>query len=107
VNNGADFGQLAKDHSLDVTSAPKGGDLGRIYAGELNDEFTNLAFGANATNDKYFETPYGNSFAVFEVTDRKPAALPDGISSQGQQTAIDAWMSTLPKPKVEQYITIG
>jgi parvulin-like peptidyl-prolyl isomerase len=107
AKNGADFGQLAKDHSLDVTSAPKGGDLGRIYAGELNDEFTNTAFGSRATNDKYFEIPYGNSFAIFEVTDRKPAALPDGISAQGQQTAIDAWMSTLPKPVVEQYITIG
>jgi len=107
VKNGADFGQLAKDHSLDTTSAPKGGDLGRIYVGELNDDFTSKAFGPNATNEKYFDMPYGNSFAVFEVTDRKPAALPDGISSQGQQTAIAAWMSTLPKPKVEQYITIG
>jgi parvulin-like peptidyl-prolyl isomerase len=107
AKNGADFGQLAKDHSLDATSAPKGGDLGRIYAGELNDAFTAMAFGASATKDKYFAIPYGTSFAVFEVTDRKLAALPDGISSQGQQTAIDAWMSTLPKPKVEQYITIG
>jgi hypothetical protein len=107
VKSGADFGQLAKDHSLDTTSAPKGGDLGRIFAGELNDDFTSKAFGPNAINDKYFEMPYGNSFAVFEMTDRKPAALPDGISPQGQQTAIAAWMSTLPKPKVEQYITIG
>jgi hypothetical protein len=107
VKNGADFGQLAKDHSLDTTSAPKGGDLGRIYVGELNDDFTSKAFGPNATNEKYFNMPYGNSFAVFEVTDRKPAALPDGISSDGKQAAIAAWMSTLPKPKVEQYITIG
>lgn len=107
AQKGADFGQLAKDHSLDTTSAPKGGDLGRVYAGELNDDFTSKAFGPSATNEKYFQMPYGNSFAVFEVTDRKAAALPDGIGSQGQQAAIDAWMSTLPKPKIEQYITIG
>jgi parvulin-like peptidyl-prolyl isomerase len=107
AENGADFGQLAKDHSLDTTSAPKGGDLGRVYAGELNDDFTSKVFGPNATNEKYFQMPYGNSFAVFEVTDRKTAALPDGTSSDAQQAAITAWMSTLPKPKVEQYITIG
>jgi parvulin-like peptidyl-prolyl cis-trans isomerase-like protein/SurA-like protein len=107
VKNGADFGQLAKSHSLDTSSAPNGGDLGRVYVGELNDDFNSKAFGPNATNEKYFDMPYGNSFAVFEVTDRKPAALPDGISSQGQQATIAAWMSTLPKPKVEQYITIG
>jgi parvulin-like peptidyl-prolyl isomerase len=107
AQKGADFGQLAKDHSLDTTSAPKGGDLGRVYAGELNDDFTSKAFGPNATNEKYFQMPYGNSFAVFEVTDRKAAALPDGIGADGQQAAIDAWMSTLPKPKIEQYITIG
>jgi hypothetical protein len=34
-------------------------------------------------------------------------ALPQGTSAQDQQTAIDAWMNTLPKPAIEQYITIG
>jgi hypothetical protein len=73
----------------------------------LNDEFNNIAFGPNSTNDKYVATAYGDNFAVFEITDRKSTALPQGISAQDQQTAIDAWMNTLPKPTVEQYITIG
>ena len=107
AKNGADFGQLAKDHSLDTDSASKGGDLGRVYAGQLSDEFNNIAFGTKATNDKYFATPYGDNFAVFEITDRKSTALPQGTSAQDQQTAIDAWMNTLPKPTIEQYITIG
>jgi hypothetical protein len=107
AKSGADFGQLARDHSLDTDSAPKGGDLGRVYAGQLNDEFNNIAFGPKETNDKYFATPYGDNFVVFEITDRKSMALPQGTSAQDQQTAINAWMNTLPKATVEQYITIG
>jgi parvulin-like peptidyl-prolyl isomerase len=107
AKNGADFSQLAKDHSLDTDSAAKGGDLGRIFAGQLNDQFNNVAFGPSATKDKYVVTPYGDNFAVFEITDRKSMALPQGISAQDQQTAIDAWMNTLPKPTIEQYITVG
>jgi parvulin-like peptidyl-prolyl cis-trans isomerase-like protein/SurA-like protein len=107
AKNGADFSQLAKDHSLDTESAAKGGDLGRIFAGQLNDQFNNIAFGSGATNDKYVVTPFGDNFAVFEITDHKSMALPQGISAQDQQTAIDAWMNTLPKPTIEQYITVG
>jgi parvulin-like peptidyl-prolyl isomerase len=107
AKNGADFGQLAKDHSLDTDSAAKGGDLGTIYIGQISQEFSDAAFGPHATSDKYFAIPFGDNYAVFEVTDRKPAALQDGLSSQDQQAVIDAWMSTLPKPKIEQYITIG
>jgi hypothetical protein len=107
AKNGADFGQLAKDHSIDTGTAPTGGDLGRVYIGQIGQEFSDTAFGPQATSEKYFATPFGSSFAVFEVTDRKPAPLTDVTDSQQQQAVLSAWMSTLPKPKVEQYITIG
>ena len=81
---------MAKDHSLDTDSASKGGDLGRVYAGQLNDQFNSIAFGPNETNDKYVATPYGDNFAVFEITDRKSMALPQGIRAQDQQPAIEA-----------------
>jgi hypothetical protein len=107
AKNGADFGKLAKDHSLDTATAPNGGELGTIFIGQISQEFSDTTFGPNATSDKYVVTSIGESYAVFEITDRKLAPIPDGVSSQDQQATISAWMGTLPKPAVEQYITIG
>jgi parvulin-like peptidyl-prolyl isomerase len=107
AKNGADFGQLAKDHSQDTATAPQGGELGRAFIGQIGQEFSDAAFGPHATNEKYFVTPIGESYAVFEVTDRKTTPLTEVTDTQQQQAVISAWMSTLPKPNVEQYITIG
>jgi parvulin-like peptidyl-prolyl isomerase len=107
AKNGADFGQLAKDHSQDTATASQGGELGRVYVGDISQEFSDAAFGPHATKEKDFVAPVGDSYAVFEVTDRKLTSLTDVTSSQEQQAAIAAWMDTLPKSTVEQYISIG
>lgn len=107
AKGGADFGQLAKAHSIDTASAAESGELGRVFVGQFSAEFSDTTFGPHATNDKYFAIPYGDSYAVFEVTDRKPTPLSEVTDAQQQQAVISAWMSTLPKSTVEQYITIG
>jgi hypothetical protein len=107
AKSGADFGKLAKEHSIDTANAAESGELGRVYIGQFSAQFSDTVFGAHATNDKFFAIPFGDNFAVFEITDRNPMSLVDVTDAQQQQAVISAWMSSLPKPTVEQYITIG
>ena len=59
VDGGADFAELAKQHS-DCPSGQKGGDLGRFGRGQMVPAFDASAFGleVGATSD-VVETPFG------------------------------------------------
>lgn len=47
IENGADFGVLAKENSEDQSSAIKGGDLGWFEEGVMVDEFNEVCFSSN------------------------------------------------------------
>jgi len=69
---GADFSQLAREHSQDPGSAPLGGDLGYIAKGDMDAAFEQRAFALapNQLSD-VVATPYG--FHIIRVAERREA----------------------------------
>jgi peptidyl-prolyl cis-trans isomerase C len=69
---GADFAQLARQHSQDPSSAALGGDLGYIAAGDMDPVFEKTAFAlAPGQVSDVIATPYG--FHIIKVTERRDA----------------------------------
>ncbi len=72
VAGGEDFAAVAREASEDPGSAPRGGDLGRVYRGQAAPEFEAAVFTLTpGTLSNVVETPYG--FHVIKVTEKKPA----------------------------------
>lgn len=69
---GSDFAALAQRQSEDASSAPKGGDLGYLAKGEMDDAFEKPAFALAAGQlSDVISTPYG--FDIIKVTDKRGA----------------------------------
>lgn len=75
LKDGGDFAALAREHSIDASSAERGGDLGYFTQDMLNDEFTRPIFNAAKTEQI---GPIKSEFGwhIAEVLDRRPAAQP-------------------------------
>lgn len=75
LDNGADFQELAKEHSTGP-SAPKGGDLGYFSKGQMVPEFEQAAFALEPGS--YTEEPVKTQFGyhVIEVEDRRQQEPP-------------------------------
>jgi peptidyl-prolyl cis-trans isomerase SurA len=75
LDNGADFAELARLHSHDL-SAAKGGDLGWLYQGDTVPEFER-AMDALAVNEisKPVQSPFG--WHLIQVLERKTAEIGD------------------------------
>jgi peptidyl-prolyl cis-trans isomerase D len=72
AKGGADFAALAKKHSADEGTAPKGGDLGFFGRGRMAPTFEEAAFALEAGQlSGVIETPFG--FHVIKVEERRPA----------------------------------
>lgn len=86
LDNGADFAELAKEHSTGP-SGPDGGDLGYFSKGQMVPPFEEAAFALEP--GKYTETPVKTDFGyhVIEVEDkREKAPVPfEQIKPQLQQ----------------------
>lgn len=86
LDNGADFAELAKEHSTGP-SGPDGGDLGYFSKGQMVPAFEDAAFALEP--GKYTETPVKTDFGyhVIEVEDKreKPPVAFDQIKPQLQQ----------------------
>ena len=69
---GADFAQMAREHSQDPGSAAQGGDLGYFAPGDMVDAFEKAAFVlAPGQLSAVISTPYG--YDIIKVTDRRGA----------------------------------
>jgi len=68
---GADFAELAAEHTLDEMTKESGGDVGDFARGEVEEGFEETAFGLEIGETAIAETSYG--FHVVRVTDKSAA----------------------------------
>jgi Parvulin-like peptidyl-prolyl isomerase len=68
---GADFAELAAEHTLDEMTKESGGDIGDFARGEMEEGFEETAFGLEIGETAIAETSYG--FHVVRVTDKSAA----------------------------------
>jgi len=68
---GADFAELAAEHTLDEMTKESGGDIGDFARGEMEEGFEETAFSLEIGETAIAETSYG--FHVVRVTDKSAA----------------------------------
>lgn len=88
---GADFAELAKKHSQDVGSAPKGGDLGFFNRTQMVPEFTDAAFKLKSGEiSDLVRTPFGfHIIKVDEIRAEKTTPLDEARSEIEQSLKRD------------------
>ena len=75
MEQGADFAELAQEHSLDTGNKDFGGDLGYFPKGTMVPEFETLAWSLDINSYDKVETTYG--WHVVLVTDKLEAQPAD------------------------------
>ncbi len=104
ITNGADFDQLARDFSLDQSTARLGGDLGWIRWGRLLDSFQDVVFKMSREQiSKPFETESGwHIVRLNEKRESNPGPYEDlkpmlrsQIQSRKQQNTMDSYLDGL------------
>lgn len=77
AQSGADFAELAEEHSEDPGSAAKGGDLGFFDRGDMVEPFANAAYETEtgSIHPEVVESPFG--FHVIKVEERRRPAFED------------------------------
>jgi peptidyl-prolyl cis-trans isomerase C len=74
ARGGADFAELARRHSQDAETAPKGGDTGFFHRGQMVPAFEDVAFAlAPGEVSDMVETPFG--VHIIRLEERRPARL--------------------------------
>ncbi len=96
LQNGADFGSLVSQFSLDGTSKANGGDLGWFARGSSgrSSQFDDVVFGLQPGQlSGVFEDTDG--WHIVQVLERDSArSLPADQLSSARQKAFDDWLST-------------
>ena len=75
LKGGADFAQLAKEHSIDKSNADKGGDLGFFGKGRMVPEFEEAAFALQKKGDlsDVVQTQFG--YHLIQLEGRRPESI--------------------------------
>ncbi len=75
LKSGDNFQELAKKYSKDPGSASKGGDLGWIGKGEIDDNFDAVAFALNKAGDlsEVIKSKFG--YHIIQLLEKRPATV--------------------------------
>lgn len=103
LREGANFEKLARKYSIDSITAPRGGDLGYIFRGEMIPAFEEAAFALENKNDisRIIETPFG--YHLVKLTGRKkmrkktPEEIDSEIMTRIQNEKLDRLMEKYRK----------
>lgn len=104
LRTGADFEQLAREHSADPGSAAKGGDLGFFAKGKMVPAFEKAAFALKKSGDlsPVVQTPFG--FHIIRLEGHKPATVKpfDEVKDQLRAETIAKLKNDARKKEVER-----
>jgi parvulin-like peptidyl-prolyl isomerase len=99
AQRGADFGALAKAHSLDTSTAPQGGDVGQVFRGQLPAAFDKPIFSLNvpANGKQYVIVKSGSQYVLCEVSQRSDVAVlalqSSAQNTQSQVSPLGVWLT--------------
>lgn len=103
LDEGQDFSELAKEHSIDTVSAEQGGNLGFFQRGEMVAEFEEAAFNlAIGSRSAPVETVHG--FHIIEVLDRREAH--EATFDEVKEAAEEKLLEELVYEKMEEQINL-
>ncbi len=94
TTEGADFGQIAIEQSIDSSTAPNGGDLGWFTRGQMVDAFEEVAF---STQPGQVSQPVQTEFGwhIIKVIEHDPnRAMTDEQISQVTGAITNDWLTT-------------
>ncbi len=76
LKGGADFQKIAREQSIDKSTAPEGGDLGFIRKAQVDKDFADAAF--NLKSGQYTQTPVKSAMGwhVLKLEDRRKVKAP-------------------------------
>jgi hypothetical protein len=108
-----DFGQLARQNSLDQSTAAQGGEFGTVHVGELSffdATFNKHIFGTPASQApkvEYAILPYNGKYALLEITHRSFGRIAD-VDQQVQGNVYTAWFNQVVRPAahIQNYLAI-
>ncbi|HEX6817737.1 MAG TPA: SurA N-terminal domain-containing protein [Ktedonobacterales bacterium] len=117
VQQGADFGTLARDHSTDSQTAAVWGDLGNVFVGQntpdssvgqLTSALQTHVFAPNAHPAKDFVVPASNGYALVEIMQQGKGQLPAAQRASLGITVAEAWLANVVQPNagLDQYVAL-
>jgi parvulin-like peptidyl-prolyl isomerase len=87
LRGGAKFAALAKEYSLDSSTAPKGGDLGYFSTGMMVEAFDKAAFSLKPGEmSGIIQTPFG--YHILMVTDSRLRKFPGANDQEKEKAAL-------------------
>ncbi|MGM0409322.1 MAG: peptidylprolyl isomerase [Bacillota bacterium] len=105
IQDGSSFSELAKENSMDDSSAEKGGDLGYISKGQFIPSFEEVAFDLEVGEVSEPVENKNGGFHIIKVTDKKDAQVQEfsevkdkiksQIKNQERQSAVQEYTEEL------------